>query len=130
MANGLYTIFTVGGNDYQLRLGAQQIVNTEKKLGGSILTELMAMGDGNSMLELEKVLIILHGSIQKFNHGVTMEQVYDLYDIYVDEDGSFMDLVSVLIDVLSTSGFFNKAQMEAMNKATPAVQPVKKVSKK
>ena len=112
----MYTELKIGTELYRLRLGAQNIVDTEKKLGSSILTVLMSMGEGNQIVELEKALIILHGSMQKYNHGITMEQVYDLYDEFIDDGGNFIELVEKLVDVLTVSGFFNKTQMEEMKK--------------
>lgn len=107
----------VGTKELKLRLGAQQIVAVERKLGTSILTVLVEAGNGQTMMQLEKLLIILHGALQKYEHGYTMESVYDLYDEFVEEGGSFMDLVEKLADLLTVSGFFNKAQVEEMNKA-------------
>jgi hypothetical protein len=109
-----YVELNVGEKQYKLRLGAQQTVEVEKKLGESVLTVMMKMGDGKSLMELEKLLVILHGALQKYEHGITITNVYDIYDDFVDQGGSFMDLVEKLIDLLTVSGFFGKAQVEEM----------------
>ena len=104
-----YTEFKVGDKEYKLRLGAADMVNIEKKLGSSVLDIFMKEGQIPTMDEL---LLVLHGSMQKFNHGITLKDIYDIYDEYIDEGGSFEDLIETIIDVFEVSGFFKKEQLE------------------
>lgn len=107
-----YTEFKVGENEYKLRLGAQQVIQVEKKLGGKNVLDMFMKVGGNSMPTLNECLIVLHGSMQKLNHGVTMEKVYDIYDEYVEEGNTYTDLMPVLIDVMKVSGFFKEKKQK------------------
>jgi hypothetical protein len=106
-----YVEFKVGENEYKLRLGAQQIISVEKKLGGNVLDMFMEI-ENNKMPTVTDVLTVLHGSMQKYNHGITMEKIYGIYDDYVEEGKTYIDLIPVLTDVLKASGFFKDAQVE------------------
>ncbi len=112
-----YIEFKVGENEYKLRLGAQQIAQVEKKLGGNLLNIFMEI-EKNQMPTLTDILIILHGAMQKYNHGITIEKIYEIYDEYVDGGYSYVDLIPVLVEVLKISGFFKEAPQENENQVT------------
>jgi len=104
-----YTEFKVGEKEFKLRLGACEIINLEKKLGKNPLDILMNVEKG----ELPKIgdtLTIIHAAMQKFHHNITIETVYQLYDEYVDEGKSYIDLIPIILEVFKVSGFFRKAQ--------------------
>ena len=104
-----YAILEVGGKELKLKLGTQEIIEIEKKLGGKSLLKILME---EQLLPLETALSILHASLKKFEHGYTIQKVYELYDEYVDEEGSFTDLTAKLLEVLQVSGFFSKEQVE------------------
>ncbi|SHH55927.1 DUF6096 family protein [Sporanaerobacter acetigenes] len=104
-----YTEFKVGDNEYKLRLAANEMVNIEKKIGANILDIFMKEGQIPTM---EELLMVLHGSLQKFQHNITLADTYDIYDEYVDDGGTFEDLIEVIIDVFEVSGFFKKEDLE------------------
>jgi hypothetical protein len=117
----LYTIITVGNTEYKLRLTAQTTVDVEKKLGKSVLDVLLRMApkgaqDGNtnditgmSMPFVSDIVTILHGSLGKYQHGITLDTTYELYDNYIDAGGSYMDFFGILQEILQVSGFLPKA---------------------
>jgi hypothetical protein len=125
----LYKEFTVGDKTYKLRLSARRCVEVEKKLGKSILSVLMDMApdgmtaDGGSDISQIKnvslplvgdIVTILHGSLQKFQHEITLDDTYDIYDNYIDAGGSYLDFFEILNGVLEVSGFLpKKAEAEA-----------------
>lgn len=104
-----YTELKVGDKEYKLRLTAGEMVNLEKKIGGNVLEIFMSKDKIPSM---EELLIVLHGALQKFHHNITLKDVYDIYDEYVDNGNTFEDLIEVIIDVLEVSGFFKKEDIE------------------
>lgn len=107
-----YVDLKVGENEYKLRLGAQQIVAVEKKMGGNVLNMFMDVENGK-MPSLEDCLTLIHGSLQKFHHGMNMEKVYDLYDEYVDTEGkTYTDILPIMMDVLKASGFFRETEVK------------------
>ncbi|MBB6716370.1 DUF6096 family protein [Clostridium gasigenes] len=104
-----YTEFKVGEKEYKLKLGAAETISVEKKLGANLLNMFIKAGK-DELPKLGDILIVLHGAMQKYTHGTTLANVYDLYDEYIDNDGSYMDLISVLTEVLQDSGFFKKVE--------------------
>lgn len=115
-----YTEFKVGDKEYKLRLAANEIVNIENKLGGSILSIFMGAKEGE-LPATGQLLMVLHGALQKYNHGITQKDTYDIYDDYIDEGGTFEDLLEKLMEVFEVSGFFKaegleKAKTERSNK--------------
>ena len=104
-----YTEFQVGEKEYKLRLVAEQVVKAEKKLDGNILNIFMREGNIPSLTEL---LVVLHGSLQAYHHGIKSTDVYDIYDSYVADGGTYNDLIEKVIEVLEHSGFFKEEQIE------------------
>lgn len=105
-----YTEFKVGEKELKLRLGAMAIANVEKKLGANLLDIFMKVEKGE-LPKISDFIIILHGSLQQLNSGYTLEKVYDLYDEYIENGGSYVDLIGVLMNVLKISGFFRQEEM-------------------
>lgn len=120
----LYTLAKIAGKEYKLRLGAQDAADVEKRLGRSALDVLLAMApedmDPNNMSlkgmatpRVGDLCIILHGAMQKYQHGITLPQVFDLYDEHIDQGGSYEDFIGVLKDILEVSGFLPRGAQEA-----------------
>ena len=101
----LYTELKIGEKELKLRLRAKDCVDLEKKLGGSPLDQLINMQSGN-LPTVTLVVTTLHASLQAFNKNYTLDKVYDLYDEYIENGGSLMDLVPILIEIFKVSGFF------------------------
>ena len=118
----LYTNFTVNNIDYKLRLGAKDAVALEKKLGTNPLNVFMKIAQTQSLPELETLIIMLQYSMQKYNHGITLEEAYDIYDKFVDEGHNMMDLVPVLMDAFKVSGLIPEEEEDEKN----AVKVIKK----
>ncbi|OZV10793.1 hypothetical protein CIW83_18420 [Tissierella sp. P1] len=104
-----YTEFNVGDKEYKLRLAANQIVNIEKKIGGNLLNIFM---EEDKIPSMEELLMVVHGALQKFHHGITLSDTYDIYDDYVENGGTFEDLIELMLDVLEVAGFFKAEQLE------------------
>ena len=54
------------------------------------------------------MLVILHASLQAYEHGITLDRVYDMYDRFVEEGNSLMELFPIIIEIFKTSGFFKE----------------------
>lgn len=108
----LYTTFTVGGIDYKLRLTAKACVDLEKKLGSSPLNVFATIASDGTMPELGNMIAILHASLQPLQHKITLDEAYAIYDNYVDEGNTLMDLVPVILEVFKVSGFFKEEVTE------------------
>jgi hypothetical protein len=44
-------------------------------------------------------------ALQQYEHGYNMEAVYDLYDEFIEAGNTMMELIPIVIDVLSVSGY-------------------------
>lgn len=98
-------VITMGGQELKCRLNTQNIINLEKKFGGkSVLKILM----DEQIPGMDMVLSTLHASLQALEHGYTMQDVYDLYDDYVEEGKTYTDIIPELLTVLEVSGFFKR----------------------
>lgn len=104
-----YTELKVGDKEFKLRLTTGEMVNIEKKIGGNVLDIFMKE---NKIPTMSELLLVLHGSLQKFQHGITLPDTYNLYDEYVDNGGTFENLIELIMDVFEVSGFFKKEQLE------------------
>lgn len=153
MANRPFTTATIAGKEYKLRLSALACVQTEKALGKSVLDVLLAMSPKGtvssadlsgvsvsslSMPFLGDLLTIIHGSMQKYQHGTSLKDVYDLYEDHIDQGGSYEDFIPILTDILAVSGFLPKAaqmpqeterptEPQGTAESIPAVDNVSKV---
>ena len=101
------TLFTVDGKDYQLKMTTAHCVGCEKRLGKNPLNVFIEAQD-NKMPKITDLMVILHESMLKFNHGIKFEEVFDLYDKYCEEGGDIMTLIELLVEVFQEAGFIPK----------------------
>jgi hypothetical protein len=106
----MYTELTIGDKELKLRLDARACVGLERKLGKSPLA--IFMDAEKSLPRLEDLILILQGSLQKYNQGYNEEKTYDLYDEYIAEGNTFTDFIPVIMSIFEVSGFFKKADVD------------------
>jgi len=100
----LYKIWTVGEEEYKLRLAARNAVELEDKLGKHPLEVLLELQE-SSLPKVKDTCLILHAALQKFNHGMTLDKVYDLYDEYIEAGNSIQEVLELIMDIFKTAGF-------------------------
>lgn len=110
----MYTTLTVKDNEYKLRLGAKACVDLEKKLGTNPVNILMAIAEKNQVPTLNTILNILQAALQKY-HPMTFEKVYELYDDYVEDGHTMLDLIPVIMEVFKQSGLIPDGEDEGKN---------------
>ena len=103
-----YAIWKVSEDkELKLRLTSLQATKVEEKIGANLLKVFMpAEGEAFALPPLKVMLLLTHGALQKFEHGLSFEDVSDLYDDYVDNGGdqaAFM--ADVILPMLQVSGF-------------------------
>lgn len=103
----MYTELTIGSESYKLKLTTRSSIVMEKALGYNPLMLLMKI-DAGEMPGLNDMLIILHGMLQSYHHGMNMDKVYDLYDRYVAEGHNMFDLIPVFVEVFQAAGYLGK----------------------
>ena len=103
--NMFYT-FTVGGEDYKMRLTASAIMAIEKKLGKSLFAAL----EGIQENMVETITAIIWGAMQPFNANFPFEKAAGLFDQYIDDGNSLEELMLEINSLFEASGFFKKGQ--------------------
>lgn len=115
-----YTTWKIGEVEHKLRLTTRQAVAIEEKLGVNLLKVFMPRQDEDFPLPpLKVMLVVIHGALQKFEHGVTLDDVYDMHDDYVDAGGDQTSLLmDVIIPLFENSGFMPKQKETTDEQAT------------
>lgn len=113
----LYTTFTVKENEYKCRLTAKACVDLEKRMGTNPLNIFTKIAQNSSTIpNLEDLIVILHASLQAYNHKISLDDVYEIYDAFVDEGNTMLDLVPIILDIFKVSGFFKEEEVEEEGK--------------
>ena len=99
--------FTVGTNIYKLQLKTKQCILLEKKLGQSPLDLLMKLEDG-TLPQLNDMITIITIGMLVHNPSMNENKVADLLDEYVEDGHSYMELLEVIVELLSKSGYINQ----------------------
>ena len=101
-----YTTLTIKDKEYKCRLNAKACVDLEKRLRTNPLNIFTRVASNGEVPPLEVLLQILHASLQTMEHGITLEKTYDLYDAYVEDGHTMVDLIPFILEIFKTSGFF------------------------
>ena len=99
-----YTTITINDTDYRCRLSARNCVELEKKMKKNPLNVFMTLADGSVYPNLDDMMLIFHASLQKFHHNISLEDTYDIFDEYVDEGHTLIDLIPFLLEIFQVSG--------------------------
>ena len=103
-----YVDFTAGNKEYKLRLSTRNVVVLEKALG---CNPLMIFGAGDGMPTVTNMVQILHAALQQYQHKITLDDAYEIFDDYIADDHTHMDFVHVILDIYRASGLL-KAEKE------------------
>ncbi|MFX3889140.1 DUF6096 family protein [Streptococcus suis] len=111
-----YIVWTVKGTDYKLRLSTRQACEVEEKLGVNLLKIFMPKpGEQFNLPPLKVMLLVVQCALQKFHHGIKLDDVYDLFDAYIDEGYGQTELMTdIIVPLFEVSGFIprNKEKEE------------------
>jgi hypothetical protein len=100
-----YVNFEVGNETYKLRLSTRNIVLLEKQLG---CNPVSIFGAGDTVPTITVMVAVLHASLQQYNHGISLNDAYDIFDNYLADGHSSVDFIPVIIDVYKASGIIPK----------------------
>lgn len=100
-----YIIFTAGNKDYKLRLDTRNTIMLEKQLG---CNPLSIFGDGESIPTITVMVAILHASLQRYQHNITLNDAYDIFDEYLSGGKNSTDFIPVILDIYKASGLIAK----------------------
>lgn len=97
----MYVDFKAGDKDYKLRLATRNIVALEKAIG---CNPLGIFGKGDEIPSITTMVNILFYSLQKFHHGISLNDAYDIFDEFMEEKG-MTDFIPVILEIYKVSGF-------------------------
>lgn len=101
----MYYDFTVGDKTYKLRLNTRNTIALEKTLG---CNPLAIFGKGDTIPTVSAMVAILHASLQQYQHGITLNDTYDLFDKYLDEGNTSTDFIPVIVEIYKVSGIIKE----------------------
>ena len=102
-------MWKVGENEYKLKLTSEPCLQLEKALGKSVFAAMERMQEDGMM---EVIINILFYALQAYNHGIQRKDVFAMYDKYLEDGNTLEDTFALITEVLETSGFFKKDQIE------------------
>ena len=110
----MYVNFEAGNKAYRLRLNTRNIVLLEKQLGCNPLSIFGTTG-AEQIPTITVMVAVLHASLQQYNHGITLNDAYDIFDAYLEEH-STTDFVGVIMDIYKASGIIpNDKEVDEKN---------------
>lgn len=111
-----FALWKVGDTEYKLKLTTQEIIRLESLFNANLLSVISSNTENNEMPPLKVMLLITHGAIKKYNHGIKEKDVIELFDKYEEEGGSQLSFMTdVFLPIFQVSGFFSQAQANTMN---------------
>lgn len=108
-----YLNFEVGNETYKLRLNTRNIVALEKQLGCNPLNIFGTNYD--TMPSITTMVHILHASLQQYNHGISLNDAFDIFDKYIDGGKAATDFLLVILDIYKISGLIPNDKGEEKN---------------
>lgn len=95
--------WTVGGRDYRLKLKTSNIEKLENKYKCNIMHLV------DDVPALSVMLTIIQAAMLPWEHGIKYSDIQELFDQYVEEGGSQIDLYkNIVIPTMAVSGFFTE----------------------
>lgn len=116
-----FALWEVGGKTYKLKLRTPAIVELEQKYKTNLMN-IMGSGQGG-MPALSVMLDVAHAAMKDWQHGITKNEVQNLFSKYVEEGGSQLSFyMTVYMEIFTVSGFFS---VNLSNQMSGALQEAK-----
>ena len=110
----LFYEFEAGNKSYKLRINTRNVVQLEKALG---CNPLGVFGNGEELPTVTTMVTVLHASLQQYQHNITMEDAYNIFDAYLADGNNMTDFVKVILEIYQVSGLIPKVEdIEGMEK--------------
>lgn len=105
----MYFDFEANNKAYKLRLNTRNIVALEKQLGCNPIT---IFGKGDTIPTISTMVSVLHAALQQYQHGISMDNAYDIFDDYLADGHTMTDFIPVIIEVYKVSGIIPEGEEE------------------
>ena len=109
----LYVDFTAGNKDYKLRLSTRQTVSLEKQLG---CNPLSIFGEGETIPTITTMVYILYASLQQLNHGISLDDAFNIFDDYLADGHVVTDFIPVIVEIYKVSGIIKNTKETEIEK--------------
>ena len=108
----MYVDFTAGNKDYKLRLSIRATVALEKQLG---VNPLMIFENGDTIPTITTMVNILHAALQQYNHGISLNDAYNIFEEWLNDGNSMVDFLPIIIEVYKVSGIIKQDEAAEKN---------------
>lgn len=109
----LYVDFEAGNKAYKLRLNTRNTVMLEKAIG---CNPLSIFGNGDTLPPITTLVQVLFCSMQQYQHGITLNDAYDIFDEYLADGNTVTDFIPVILELYRVSGIIPKESKETNEK--------------
>lgn len=96
-----FTLLTVGGKDYMLRLTAGAAIRLEERLHGSVYSGLRRLD------EVTVVIEFLYALAEGFAPDFSRSAAAVLFDDFINEGGTLKKMNAIICEAMERSGFFD-----------------------
>lgn len=108
----MYVDFEAGGKSYRLRLDTRSTIALEKQLG---CNPLAIFGNGDEMPQITTLVQVLYCSLLSLNHGISLDEAYNIFDRYLEDGNAATDFLAVVIDIFKVSGLIKADKVSEKN---------------
>lgn len=108
----MYVDFNAGNKEYKLRLNTRNVVALENEIK---CNPLAIFGNGDTVPTISVMVAVLHNSLQQYQHGITKNDAYDIFDAYLADGNSMTDFITVILDIYRVSGLIPKVAEDEKN---------------
>lgn len=105
----MFVDFTAGNKEYKLRLNTRSLVALEKSLG---YNPLSIFGDGDTLPTITDIIKVLHASLAQYNHSITLDGAFDIFDDYIADGHVMTDFLPVILEVYKVSGLIKNDKVD------------------
>lgn len=107
-----YVDFTANNKDYKLRLNTRNVVMLEKQLG---MNPLSVFGEGDTLPTITTMVNILYCSMQQYNHGISLNDAYNIFDEWLEDGNAATDFIPVILEIYKASGIIKEEAVTEKN---------------
>ena len=97
----MYYDFEAGNKAYKLRLNTRNIVALERQLG---CNPISIFGKGDTVPTVSAMVAVLHASLQQYQHGISLDDAYAIFDDYLNDGHAMTDFITEIISIYRASG--------------------------
>lgn len=102
-----FEVLVVGGSEYNLKITTANAVELEEQIGTDLLNGLGKLAEIGTLAKYFFAAARLNDNIKK------IDDVYQLFDDYLAQGGSYDELQTLIIDVLVLSGILTEKSGES-----------------